>query len=380
MRSLYLVLLSAAILLFAAGYANAEKEIKPTPTPGSITTIVPTVTPTAVYTPASTATATPTATPTPDPTPTATPTPSPTPITPKPTSTPKPTPKQTPKPPPPVDWSLCQPSDTAVSQEMYVAPDIGVKRRLLPAQNSDYSEAAVQNTKITTQCKRNTNNDVWYRVADAKGSFWTRQEWLAGKPIQSPPPPPPPPPTPSSTPQPRTGNGNVVLTFDDGPYSASGAHRILDILAEKGVKRAIFFLNCQAKNMPDVVSRILSEGHILANHTCNHADLTTLSYQGIKTEILSNEIPGMTKLLRPPYGAHNSFTDSIAAELGYSIMMWTIDTRDWTGVSTATIVSTVANNLHPGAIVLMHLHAPHTIEALPTLIDTIVNAGYTIGY
>lgn len=190
----------------------------------------------------------------------------------------------------------------------------------------------------------------------------------------------PPPQQPQAPPPVSRSGGNVTLTFDDGPYSAASAYAILDILAVKGVRGAIFFVNCQAKGMPDVTRRILNEGHILANHTCRHPDLTTLGYDGIKGEILSNEIPGMAKILRPPYGARNSIMNSVAAELGYSVMLWSIDTQDWTGISSAAIVSTVANNLHSGAIVLMHLNKANTIEALPTAIDTILNAGYSIGY
>lgn len=72
-----------------------------------------------------------------------------------------------------------------------------------------------------------------------------------------------------------------------------------------------------------------NEGHLVCNHTYSHANLTTLSADGVRYEISNGAGVGSCNLLRPPYGAHNSYVDSIAAGLGYSIYMWDIDTRDW---------------------------------------------------
>lgn len=120
-----------------------------------------------------------------------------------------------------------------------------------------------------------------------------------------------------------------------------------------------------------------AEGHFLGNHTASHANLTLLSDQGIRDEILGGVA---SNFLRPPYGAYDARVQQIAGELGYTIYMWSIDTRDWSGRSAGEITNEVMQNLHPGAVILMHLHGAHTLEALPVIISGIRDAGYTIGY
>ena len=83
---------------------------------------------------------------------------------------------------------------------------------------------------------------------------------------------------------------------------------------------------------------------------------------------------------RPPGGDHNAAIDAIASDLGYTLMMWDIDTNDWRGRSAAEIVNTVLSQARPGAVVLMHVHAAHTPEALPTIIESLQAAGYVISW
>jgi peptidoglycan/xylan/chitin deacetylase (PgdA/CDA1 family) len=72
--------------------------------------------------------------------------------------------------------------------------------------------------------------------------------------------------------------------------------------------------------------------------------------------------------------------DSIAASLGYSIYMWDIDPRDWAGTSVSYITSTILNNAHPGAVVILHMHAYNTMAALPGIIEGLQDAGYVLSY
>jgi peptidoglycan/xylan/chitin deacetylase (PgdA/CDA1 family) len=182
----------------------------------------------------------------------------------------------------------------------------------------------------------------------------------------------------SGTPPPpifRDGSGVVTLTFDDSS-PAPRAHEILDILRRYNV-RAVFCVNGNwARENPDVIARMVREGHKLCNHTASHAWLTRLSDEEIRREIeggLSSDI------LRPPYGAYDARVSSIAASLGYQLYLWSIDTRDWTGVPADTIVNTVMSELHAGAVVLMHLHGAGTLEALPQIIEGVQARGYTLG-
>ena len=182
-------------------------------------------------------------------------------------------------------------------------------------------------------------------------------------------------------PEVRPGGGNkIILTFDDsGPF----AQGILDTMAQYGAK-GIFFPNGNWANAnPALIERMRNEGHLVCNHTYDHANLTTLSAEGVRSEILGGAGVGSCNLLRPPYGAHNSSVDSIAASLGYSIYMWDIDTRDWArryDSGDQEILNIVLSQARPGAVVLMHMHVDQTLEALPRMLEGLKAAGYELSW
>lgn len=189
------------------------------------------------------------------------------------------------------------------------------------------------------------------------------------------------PPPYVSLPEVTPGGGNkIVLTFDDSDGSGVMITQILDILGRYGAK-AIFFPTGNWAAGNSVVARMSDEGHLVCNHTYSHADLTTLSYEGVKSEILGGAGVGSCNLLRPPYGAHNGFVDSVAAELGYQIYMWDIDTRDWAtryAGGDQVILNTVLSQAYPGAVVLMHMHVDNTVYALPAMLQGLKDAGYEL--
>lgn len=297
--------------------------------------------------------------------------------TPSPTPSPTPVVTQEPTPLPQVDWSLCQPGDSydEAGKTLYVSSDIGVKRRTFPDLSSSYNGGASQNTKLVVECKRGS----WYRVSDNQGSFWILEEWTSGEPTVSPPVYTQPLPPPVVNP----GGGNkIVLTFDDSDGSGVLVSQILDILARYGVK-AIFFPTGNWANGSGApyVQRMLAEGHLVCNHTRDHADLTTLSKDGIVEQILGGAGVGSCNLLRPPYGAYNSYVASIAAELGYSIYMWSIDTMDWNrryAGGDQEILNIALSQAYPGAVILMHMHVENTVRALPAMIEGLQAAGYQL--
>lgn len=177
------------------------------------------------------------------------------------------------------------------------------------------------------------------------------------------------------------GGGNkVILTFDD---SGSQANSILDIMARYGAKGFFFPTGQFAASDPNVVQRMYYEGHLVCNHTHGHADLTTLSYEGVRSEILNGAGVGTCDLLRPPYGSHNGFVDSIAADMGYRIYMWDVDTRDWARRypgGDQEILNIALSEAFPGAVILMHMHIDNTVYALPGIIEGLQNAGYTLSW
>lgn len=166
----------------------------------------------------------------------------------------------------------------------------------------------------------------------------------------------------------------VLLTFDDygTPETIGG---ILDVLREQNVKAAFFLRGDWAKQHPDLVKDIADSGHWVANHSYSHPHLTKLSDEQLRQEIQKGPA---AKLMRPPFGAYNNRVRRIAAELGFKIAFWTIDSWDWKGISTSEIQHNVLSGLHAGACVLLHLNAPHTLEALPGLINKIRERGYEL--
>ena len=204
------------------------------------------------------------------------------------------------------------------------------------------------------------------------------------------PPPKPPAPEPVQPvihppPEVRPGGGNkIVLTFDDSDGSGGIVSGILDTLSQYNAK-AIFFPtgSWAAGGGASYVERMKNEGHLVCNHTYSHANLTALSSDGVRYEISNGAGVGSCNLLRPPYGAHNSYVDSIAASLGYSIYMWDIDTRDWArryDSGDQEILNIVLSQARPGAVVLMHMHVDQTLEALPRMLEGLKTAGYELSW
>lgn len=178
----------------------------------------------------------------------------------------------------------------------------------------------------------------------------------------------------------------MSLTFDDWG-EIKDVKSILDTLYLYDVK-ATFFINGKSidKN-PELITLLSNSGHEIANHTYSHYELTKISDERIKKEILDLENKyrsytnkELVKFLRPPYGAYNKRVSNIALNLGYeNIVLWSIDTNDWRKKSSKEISNHVINNIHPGGIVLMHiLKDLHTKDALKDMIEGIYDRDYRL--
>lgn len=167
---------------------------------------------------------------------------------------------------------------------------------------------------------------------------------------------------------------SVLLTFDDYGTAAE-VQDILSTLRHKKVRGMFFVQGDWAEKAPKLVEAIGQEGHILANHTYSHQVLRGAPEELVRSEI-GRGLPG--PWLRPPQGRYDKKVRAIAAQMGYAICYWTIDSRDWTGASAEEMRHTILSELHPGAVVLFHLHGAHTRELLPSLIDDIRAKGYQL--
>ncbi|MFZ3045888.1 MAG: glycosyltransferase [Desulfatirhabdiaceae bacterium] len=192
----------------------------------------------------------------------------------------------------------------------------------------------------------------------------------------------------------RQGAGQedeVAISFDDGP-DPRWTPQILDILKVKGVKASFFVVGSQAEKYPDLVRRILNEGHEIGSHTYTHPNLAQVSEERITLELnatqrLIEALTGRSTILfRPPYNADSrpSGRNEIlplktAQRLGYLTVMENIDPEDWARPGPAEIVNRVRQARQLGDnLILLHDAGGdrhQTIEALPAIIDYIDNRG-----
>ena len=196
-------------------------------------------------------------------------------------------------------------------------------------------------------------------------------------------PAPVPPATPAVAPPPAaavdcTKLKCVALTFDDGPGSLTGT--LLDRLEAAGVVATFFVLGQNVRIHPDLVTRMVRSGMVVANHTWDHRDMKRLSLSEARSEVdrTSAEIARVTgvstTLLRPPYGSMSPQT----ATLGQAIILWDVDTEDWKNRDASITTTRALATVRPGSIILMHdIHAS-TIEAVPAIIAGLKARGFTL--
>ena len=158
---------------------------------------------------------------------------------------------------------------------------------------------------------------------------------------------------------------------------------MLNTLEKSNIKITFFIGGSWGKRFPNLVTELATRGHELGNHTYSHPHPNTLSKDKNKEQILRAEqlvtelTQRKTTLYAPPYGEYNDTVLSAAAELGYTTIMWSIDTIDWQRPPAEIIINRVMKKVNNGAIILMH-PTESTAKALPALIRQLENKGYTI--
>jgi peptidoglycan/xylan/chitin deacetylase (PgdA/CDA1 family) len=180
----------------------------------------------------------------------------------------------------------------------------------------------------------------------------------------------------------------AALTFDDGP-DVYYTTKILDILSKNKIRATFFIVGQRAEKHPEIIKRIVNDGHTIGNHSWDHPDLNKLTPEKVKFELdqtsnLLCSITGFqTHLFRPPYGAASQSVVNELASMGYKVIDWSVDTRDWAGTPPAIIMEYVKKELKPGGIILEHCaggkndNLDNTVKALPEIISYAKNQGYT---
>lgn len=188
------------------------------------------------------------------------------------------------------------------------------------------------------------------------------------------------------------GNTNekvLYLTFDAG-YENGCTAKILDTLKEKQVPAAFFLVGNYIRQSPDLVRRMVAEGHTVGNHTMHHYDMSRLSdkaafskeltdLEALYKETVGQELP---KFYRPPQGIYSEENLKMAQELGYKTLFWSLAYVDWNNDAQPTREAAFAKLLprtHNGAVVLLHSTSKTNAEILGELIDKWKAMGYRFG-
>ncbi|WP_344452378.1 polysaccharide deacetylase family protein [Actinocorallia aurantiaca] len=172
----------------------------------------------------------------------------------------------------------------------------------------------------------------------------------------------------------------VALTFDDGPMEESD--KLLQILARYRAKATFFVVGRMVEENPEILHREVADGHEIANHTWSHADLTSLSPEGLRAEIektqavIKQHAGYDATLMRPPYGATNARVASAAKEFGLAEIMWAVDPLDWQNRDTALVERRVLAQTRPGDIVLLHDIHSSSVDAVPGILAALAERGY----
>ncbi|MDF2629891.1 MAG: polysaccharide deacetylase [Symbiobacteriaceae bacterium] len=180
---------------------------------------------------------------------------------------------------------------------------------------------------------------------------------------------------------PATACRDVALTFDTEFGASTPA--LVDTLEKLNVKTTWFLLAGEVERNAPLVRRIAAR-HQIGNHTFGHPAMSTLSETGMRWEIATadkiiEQVAGVSPrpLFRPPYGDWNQTLLNAAESEGYtSAFLWSVDTRDWAGPSAAEIRQHVVQNIHPGAIVLQHGSARHSVEGTRLYVGDLRARGY----
>lgn len=183
----------------------------------------------------------------------------------------------------------------------------------------------------------------------------------------------------------ETGEKKVALTFD-AAWGNEDTQKILDTLAKENIHVTFFATGGWVEKYPDDVKAILAAGHDLGNHSESHKNMSQLSKEEQKAEIMTvhnkvKELSGYEmKLFRPPYGDYDNTVIKTVQECGYYPIQWDVDSLDWKDYGTQSIIDTVQNNkaLGNGSIILCHNGAKYTAEALDKMISGLKGKGYQL--
>ena len=171
----------------------------------------------------------------------------------------------------------------------------------------------------------------------------------------------------------------IALTFDDGP-SGRFTQRLLDGLSERNVKATFLLCGYRMEQYPKLTQKIYQQGHEIGLHGYSHKTLEHSCKDGVQLEIQKNMtlIPDGCKIsfFRSPGGLCNNAVREVAKEKGLSILLWSVDPKDWAIHDAAVITNRVVSQVKDGDIILLHDMTDSSVDAALEIIDQLQRKGF----
>lgn len=178
----------------------------------------------------------------------------------------------------------------------------------------------------------------------------------------------------------------LYLTFDAG-YDNGVLDEIINVLDEKNIKASFFITGDFVKRFPDLVIKLEKHGHLMCSHSYAHRSINKMTNEEIKADLekLEEAYYNLThkqlaKYFRPPKGDFDKESLMYISSLGYKNIFWSMAHCDWDVNKQMSVEATkkiVLDNLHNGAIILMHSVSISNARSLPSIIDEAINLGYS---
>ncbi len=175
----------------------------------------------------------------------------------------------------------------------------------------------------------------------------------------------------------------VLSISFDAAWGNEDTQQLIDILGKYKVKATFFVVGEWVDKYPESVKALSDAGHEVMGHSNTHAHFNSLSSQEIADDLnaCNDKIEAVTgtrpTLFRCPYGEYDDHVINAVRSLDIEPIQWDVDSLDWKDLSAADITQRVTSKVQPGSIVLFHNAAKHTPEALPGIIEKLLQEGYT---
>lgn len=177
---------------------------------------------------------------------------------------------------------------------------------------------------------------------------------------------------------------NVITVSFDASWGGTQTLRILDLLDEYNAKATFFLVGIWVDKYPELVKEIAARGHEIGNHSDSHPQMSKLSASQIIKELssCSDKIEALTgqrpTSFRPPYGDYDNELVTVSREQGYEVVQWSVDSLDWKNKGVDDLIRRATKQVQKGDIILFHNDSKYILEALPTILKTYQEQGFTM--